>query len=363
MKPAIHQIIPSIRSGDAVGNTTLRLRDTLRKLGYKSDIYRESCSPDLKSETLPAEKYLDVSDPENIVFFQYSIGSELGRFVYHLPDQIVLIYHNISPPDDFIGIHDHVVGELFHGRKQVAQFADRCLLGVSESEFNRQELVDMGFPRTALLPLAIDFDALNTEPDPFILDAYDDEKHNFLFVGRIVPNKGIEDLIKLYAHYKKFVSHDCRLIIAGDWSGFERYHGQLLKLIDSIDLPHVVMPGRVDFSQLLAFYRLASVYISMSKHEGFCVPLLEAMHFDVPVMALSAAAVPETMDGAGVLVNNLEFAEMAEMLDLLAQPGQFRDRIIESQQNRLQRYREVPFEEHLKRVLDLAMDVAEGKGK
>jgi L-malate glycosyltransferase len=362
MPGVIHQIIPTLRRGDAVGDTALRTRQVLRDMGYTSEIYRERCETDLRDESLPAEAYLEASDSGNLVIFHYSIGSELGRFVYALPDRVILWYHNITPPEYFIGVHDHVVGELYHGRKQVEQFAGRVLLAAGGSEYNRAELEAMGFAHTTVLPYAIRFDHLDGQPDPFVMDSFADHRRNFLFVGRVVPNKGLEDLIKLYAHYKKYVSHDSRLLIVGDWSGFERYRLQLLKLIDGIDLPHVVMTGRADLEQLRAFYRLADVYVSLSRHEGFCVPLLEAMHFDVPVLARAAAAVPETMDDAGVLINDLDYAEAAEMLDILANPGPFRERVLRGQRQRLERFKAVPFEKHLERVVAMAQELVRRGG-
>ncbi len=361
MKAAVHQLVASLRGGDAIGDTILRTRDALRRLGYRSEIFREQCAPDLVGDSFPAEDYLPHSAPDSFLIFHYSIGSELNRLVYNLPDRIILSYHNITPPEYFIDIHNHVVGQLYHGRRQLACFADRCLLATGVTEFNRRELDELGFPRTAVLPLALDFSALDVEPDPVTRAAYDDHRHNFLFVGRIIPNKRIEDLVKLYAHYKKYVSHDCRLLIVGDWTGFEAYRRQLLQLIASIDLPHVVLPGRVDLSQLVAFYSVADVYCSLSEHEGFCVPLLEAMHFDVPVLARAAAAVPETLDGAGVLIRELDFPAAAEMLKLLTEPGLVRERILEGQRRRLERFRSIDFNSHLQSILQQAFQAA-GEG-
>jgi len=354
MSGEIHQLVSDLRRGDAIGNTVLRTRQALRRLGYKSEIFRETCTADLAAETFPAEDYLQISSPQQSLIFHYSIGSDLNRMAYALPDRIILSYHNITPPEFYLGIHDHLVGQLYHGRKQLACFADRCALAVGATEYNRRELEQLGFPRTGVLPLALDFDHLDIEPDPFIRAAYSDHRRNFLFVGRIVPNKRIEDLIKLYAHYKKFVSHDSRLIIVGTWRGFERYHEQLMRLLADIDLPHVVMPGAVDLNQLAAFYSVADVFCTMSEHEGFCAPLLEAMFFDVPVLARAAAAVPETMDGAGVLLQELNFAEAAEMLRLLAAPGLFRERVLEGQRERLARFRAVDIEARIESVIKAA---------
>ena len=354
MSGELHQLVSDLRRGDAIGNTVLRTREALRRLGYKSEIFRETCAAELKDDTFPAEDYLEISSPERRLIFHYSIGSDLNRMAYALPDRMILSYHNITPPEYYLGIHDHLVGQLYHGRKQLACFADRCALAVGDTDYNRRELEELGFTRTGVLPLALDFDHLDVEPDPYIRAAYGDHRHNFLFVGRVVPNKRIEDLIKLYAHYKKYVSHDSRLIIVGTWRGFERYHDQLMRLLADIDLPHVVMPGAVALNQLAAFYSVADVFCTLSAHEGFCAPLLEAMYFDVPVLARAAAAVPETMDGAGVLLEELNFAEAAEMLRLLATRGLFRERVIEGQRERLARFRAVDIEERLEGVIRAA---------
>lgn len=362
-KRTIHQIVPNIRRGDAIGNTSLSLQRVLRSIGFESEIYREKCSADLEQSTRPAEEYLNVSSPDNIVIFHYSIGAELNRFVYNLPDNVIIIYHNITPPECFVDIHNHVVGELFHGRKQLNAFAPKALMGIGVSEYNRLELEEAGYLNTDVLPLVINFDDFNAKPDPVLLEMLDDHMATFLFVGRIVPNKALEDLILLYAHYKKFVSHDSRLVIAGDWTGFEKYYLYLLRLANLIDLPDFIMTGRVDFSQLIALYKSAAVYISTSQHEGFCMPLLEAMHFDIPVMAVNKGAIAETMDGAGVLVNSLNFAEMAEMLNLMVEPGIVRNRLLEGQQSRLDRYKNYPFEEKLLQIIKRAEELADGRAK
>jgi len=352
MAPAVHQIVPNLRSGDAVGNTVLKTRKILRSFGLESDIYCEQHSSDLAGDVMAIEDYLDVSDAESVVLYHYSIGSETGRFVYHLPDRVVLIYHNITPPEYFLDVHNHVVGELYHGRKQVRQFADRVAWAVGDSEFNARELRDMGFRNTSVLPLALDFSDFDGPADPTILSAYDDFKRNFLFVGRIVPNKALDDLIRLFAHFKKYVHHDCRLIMVGDWSGFEAYHNSLLHLIDTIQMPDVLMTGRVDFSQLLAFYSVADAYISLSRHEGFCVPLLEAMYMNLPVMARGSAAVPETMDGAGVVVDEAaSYAEMAEMMDMITSEGYFKEELLKGQHQRLQRFMDIDFKAELLELL------------
>jgi glycosyltransferase involved in cell wall biosynthesis len=359
-KLAIHQIVPNMRSGDAIGNTSLSLQRVLQSIGFESEIFRESCTPDLEDSTRPAAEYLDVSSADNIVFFHYSIGSDLNRFVYNLPDNVVIIYHNITPHEYFVDIHNHVVGELYHGRKQLNAFASKAIMGLGDSEYNRLELEEAGFQNTDLLPLVVSFDDLDAKPDPVMMEMLDDHKATFLFVGRVVPNKALEDLIILYAHYKKYVSHDSRLIIAGDWAGFETYYNYLMKLAYTIDLPDFTMTGRVDFSQLIALYKSAAAYISTSQHEGFCLPLLEAMHFDIPVMALDKAAVAETMGGAGVLAKSVDIPEMAEMLNLMVEPGIFRNRLIEGQQKRLAEYKEFPVEDNLRRIIKRAQELAGG---
>ena len=115
---------------------------------------------------------------------------------------MMLVYHNITPPEYFLGVHDQLVRQCYHGRRELLPYRSRCDLALGDSEFNRQELEALGFPRTAVLPVVPDFTPSRCRPDARVLDAYDDEWTNILFVGRLIPNKRPDNVIRFFHAYQ-----------------------------------------------------------------------------------------------------------------------------------------------------------------
>ena len=195
----------------------------------------------------------------------------------------MVIYHNITPAHFFLGFHPHLAGLCHHGRRELAAFAARTELALGDSEFNRQELEQAGFARTAVLPIVLDLSLYERPPSPVVRRLYDDGRTNVLFVGRIIPNKKIDDLVRSFAVFQKWVKPHSRLLLVGDHRGFERYFDRLQELVRELRVDEVVFTGQVDDDELYAYYRLADVFLCLSEHEGFGVPLQEAMHFGLPV--------------------------------------------------------------------------------
>jgi glycosyltransferase involved in cell wall biosynthesis len=193
----------------------------------------------------------------------------------------------------------------------------------------------------------IDPRPLEEEPNPVVLRMFDDAKTNFLFVGRCIPNKRIEDVIKVFCYYQRFIDPNSRLLLVGETHGFERYFDSLVRLVDDLALEDVVFTGHVDTDDLAAYYRVADLFLSMSEHEGFCAPLLEAFRFGLPVMAFDAGAVAETLSGAGVLVQEKSFDRIAEMAHLLVHDESLRERVVAGQNRVLERRVESRDEEAL----------------
>jgi glycosyltransferase involved in cell wall biosynthesis len=176
----------------------------------------------------------------------------------------------------------------------------------------------MGFHPTGVLPLILDPDRLSLPANDVVLEMFDDDKTNFLFVGRVIPNKCFHDLIKVFAFYQRFIDRNSRLLLVGEWVGFEKYHEALVRMVDDLALKDVVFTGHVEDDDLAAYYRVADLFLCLSEHEGYCVPIVEAFRFGVPVMALDAGAVPETMAGAGVLIREKRIDEIAMMAHAIA---------------------------------------------
>jgi glycosyltransferase involved in cell wall biosynthesis len=152
-----------------------------------------------------------------------------------------------------------------------------------------------------------------------------------------VPNKKIEDIIRLAEHYQRYVDAYYRFIFVGRYDGVPRYYDMLRALVAEFGWlqERFLFTGPVPDAELAAYYRASSVYISMSEHEGFCVPLVEAMAADVPVLAYSCTAIPETLGGAGVQFAPKHFELAAELLYELAYDDGVRAAVLDGQRRRL----------------------------
>jgi glycosyltransferase involved in cell wall biosynthesis len=279
----------------------------------------------------PLWEYREVSSPETVCVYHFSIGSAAGRLIHGAPDRLVVVYHNITPARFFLGFHPHLAGLCHHGRRELEAFAGRAELGLGDSEFNRAELEAAGFSRTAVLPIVLDLSLYDRPPSPVVRRRYDDGRVNVLFVGRVIPNKRFEDLIRSFAVFQRWLNPRSRLLLVGDTRGFERYLHRLRELVRELRLEEVVFTGQVDDDELYAYYRVADVFLCLSEHEGFCVPLQEAMHFHLPVIAYDAGAVRETLHGGGVLLGDKSPDLVADLLDRVTHGGPLRRAVLESQ--------------------------------
>ena len=232
------------------------------------------------------------------------------------------------------------------------RYIDRCDLAMGDSAFNRQDLEQFGFTRTAVLPVVPDFSHLDGAPNRFVAGQYDDEWTNIVFVGRVISNKKIEDLIRFFHTYNIRYNPRSRLLIVGAFSMFERYMATLYHLIDELDLHHVHFAGHVSDEELVAYYEVADLFLCASEHEGFCVPIVEAFYEEVPVLAYAATAVPATMDGAGVLFTEKDPEVVAALMDALISNHALRDTVIDRQLAAVDRLRAQDFDGTLLRLID-----------
>src|SRR6185503_10618388 len=162
------------------------------------------------------------SHPDNLLIHHFSIGSRASRVAYALPDRMALVYHNITPPEYFVGVHKQLVELCWKGRRELKAYVDRCDLALGDSEFNRQELEALGFPDTGVLPVVPDFSHLAGTPDSRVAGQFDDDCTNILFVGRMIPNKRIENVIRIFHAYRTHFNQRSRLLLVGSHGGFEK---------------------------------------------------------------------------------------------------------------------------------------------
>jgi glycosyltransferase involved in cell wall biosynthesis len=348
----VNQWVPAAHQGDAIGDSARRVRALLRELGHDSEIYALTIDDELQGDVRPFSH--EDARRGDITIFHYALPSPMTEAFARLPRGRVLQYHNVTPAHFFAPYDPGVFRLAAIGRQELEQLAGATDAALGDSEFNRQELVDLGFSNTAVFPIAVDFDRIRRAPRRPVVEALlSDGLVNFLYVGRIVPNKKIEDYVRLAEHYKRYVDIDYRFVFVGKTDGLPRYYDMVHALIAEYRIPpdRFIFTGPVPIEDLAAYYRTAHVYVSLSEHEGFCVPLLEAMAADVPVLAYSATAVPDTLGEAGVqfFPKDLEYA--AELLGELSYNDTLRSRIIDGQRRRLEDFGEARVRRNLDRVL------------
>jgi len=350
----IHQITPALLYGDGVSNHVIEMWKLFRSWGYKSEIFTQYCHPRYTEICRDYRQY--ESSPENVLIFHYAIGSDVTDFVRELPDRVLLYYHNVTPPRFFRGINPDMVSLLVRGRQQLNAFRD-VPLAIAASEYNRQELLRVGFKNVIVVPYILDFSGLESSADSdagmAIREKYDDGAINILFVGRIAPNKRQDDLIRVFNYYHKFVNSQSRLLLVGSPVGSEVYQSYLESMVGGLSLGDTVhFCGHVGLEEGLgAYYKVASVFVSMSEHEGFCIPLLESAHFGVPIIAYKATGVPYTLGDSGILVERKRFDVIAEMVHALTSDALFREEVIAGQSRLLRRFSSADHIEQLRHAI------------
>jgi len=349
----VNQWVPAAHRGDAIGDSARRVRTALRGMGHASELYALTIDDDLQGDVRPFD------DPGarrgDVTIFHFALPSPMTEPFAALGGGRVLQYHNITPARFFAPYEPALFRLASLGRRELAALAGRVDLALGDSEFNRQELESLGFERTGVMPIAVDLGRITRAPRrPALESVLNDGLVNFLFVGRIVPNKRIEDHIRLAEQYKRYVDVCYRFIFVGRTDGVPRYYAAIQALLDRYEMPpeRFVFTGAVPDEDLAAYYRTADVYISLSEHEGFCVPLLEAMAAGVPVLAYASTAVPDTMGGAGVLFSPKDLEHAAELAGLLAYDGTVRSAVIAGQRKRLAAFDDARIERDLRAVID-----------
>jgi len=336
MKKVI-QIIPSVGYGDAVGNDCLAVAEALSGMGYETGVYARTVDGRVRNPLVRDFSRLPRLSGDDVVILNHCTGSDLCEKFKKMNGRKMMIYHNITPPRFFEGFSREMEQNLSEGYRQTRDLASVVEYCMPISEFNASDLTDMGYTCPMFIrPPLIPFGDYKKKPDKRITDKYGGGGFtNILFVGRIAPNKKQEDVIKAFAYYQRNVNERSRLFLVGNDKGLERYSLALKRYAVALGCENVVFTGHTRFEELLAYYKLADVFLCMSEHEGFCVPLAEAMFFDVPIIAYDSCAVPETLGGSGVLIKDKDPVFVSLMIDRLVGDKALRRRVIEGQRKRL----------------------------
>jgi len=349
---SVHQFHIKLSAGDAISNQVLGIRRLLHNLGYRSEVFCEQVPVGLHVQAKHFTQYKRYTSADSILLLHFSTAYSpvVMEWLAQLPDRKVLIYHNITPHTYFAGINDVYMAASKAGREQLPDLQSLTCAGWADSAYNAQELISVGWEQTGVLPIIFDARRYQkTRPDRAVLQRFPGT--NLLFVGRVAPNKCFEDLILTFTYLKRRVCPAARLLLVGSSARMQVYLDYLHTLVKRLALEDVVFTGHVSDRVLMAYYRSASVYLSMSEHEGFGVPLLESMHFGVPVVAYKAAAVPETLGDSGMLITQKVYPYIAELLGILIADQELRQKIIAGQRERLKEFAPERIQERLRTLL------------
>ncbi len=303
----VHQFVPALLPRDATGDHTLALRDALRDAGYASEIYVEAAHDELWHEATYFERYPERARPDDILVYQLSTASPVAEFLMGRTEILVLDYHNVTPASFYDGWEDHTSDKVTLARAQVEALAPRATLGIADSAFNAAELERFGCRATDVVPIIVDVESVQHDCDErerSRLAADHGDATVLLFVGRLSPNKSQHDLVEALLLYRRWFDPDARLHLVGP-AVTETYAAAVFGFAGELGLGGAVRHGEhLTAAQLTAWYADADVFVCLSEHEGFCIPLLEAMGSGLPVVAYRAGAVPETLGDAGVLLDS-----------------------------------------------------------
>ena len=314
----IHHFVPVLHRGDAVGRHTLRLRDASRARGFHSEIYVDTVDPETAAETAPVLSYAGAAEKGDVVVYQFATASAMAPWLAGRSETLVVNYHNITPPELMAPWDNHLALGQLRAQGDLRLLAPRTALAVADSAYNQAHLAQAGFATTAVIPPSA---AL----DPTVTTATGRAEPpggggaRWLAVGRVSPNKAIESTIAALAVARAHGDPAATLQVIGK-PATDSYVAALHRYVAEMGLADAVtFAGHASDATVASAYAAADVLVVTSEHEGFCVPVVEAMGAGLPVVAFDQGAVPEVLGGAGALVSDKDpYALAAAIADLLA---------------------------------------------
>jgi len=344
----IIQMLPTMSYGDAVGNDVLALHNVLVKNGYETGIYAENIDPRLPEELVKKISEMPKLSKKDVVIWHMAIGTDLNYKIAKLSARKMMIYHNITPAHFFEPYSSTSCRLCLEGEEQLRYLANKVDYCLADSGYNKQDLIERGgcTGKIDVLPILIPFSDYEKKPDAKVIRKYRNDGYtNILFTGRIAPNKKQEDVIRAFYMYQKYYNPKSRLFLVGSSGGMEAYSNKLKGYVKELELKNVIFTGHIKFDEILAYYTLADVFLCMSEHEGFCVPLVEAMCFDVPIIAYDCTAIGDTLGGAGIMLSGKDPLEAAGMVDYLMQHPEVKEKVVQGQRERLKYFEHDRIEE------------------
>ncbi len=360
---AIHQFHGGSGVGDAITAGLFYTRELLRGLGFASEIYCIDVAAALEGEIHAAPTFVD--DPEILLLVHFSWAIAYDQWLARLKCRKALVYHNITPEEFFDGGWFNTTAQV--SRRQLAGLRPLTQAALAQSHYSARELESAGFSPVDVLPLL--FDPATWRSASFDTDYLEelraDDAFKILFVGRIVTNKCQEDLVRVVDRLRRMMAppekggRAVKLILAGGLGAGAAYRDRLVRVTRELGLEaHVELAGKVDDARLKALYRGCDVFLSLSEHEGFCVPVIEAMAFDLPVVAYAASAVPETVGQGGLVLADKDAGRVAATLKVLSDEPELRRRLVRAGRDNVRRFSRDRTIHGLARFLRDRLDVA-----
>jgi len=328
MSTPIHQLLPAAAPRDAITGQAFAWRDLLRAWGYESEIVAEHVDPELMGTAHTLNRAGKRLVSEGALLLRYALWSATAEVGLRANGPTALCYHNITPGELLRGFNPRLAELCDRGRAALAGFRGRADALIADSSFNATELRDAGLGDATVVPLLLDLPLEVPRRLP-------NREPIVVTVGRIVPNKRLDDVIKSFALYQRRHAPEASLVIVGSDVGFESYRAALEILAARIGVRRVFFTGPISSEARDTWYRRADVYLSMSVHEGFCAPLIEALAHGAPVVARAAGAVPETLGSAGVLLDGGDMPLVSEALNELASSPPTRAALYDAAERRL----------------------------
>ena len=348
-----HQFTATVAYGDAIGNDTFELQRLFWQRGVASDVFGQEAKPGVEAFVRPWHDLRSQPTAETALLVHHSMGNDAISEVARLPHRKAVVYHNITPARFFEGISEQLVRHSELGREQLRELARACELGIADSDFNRQELALAGFDRTAVVPILTDPALFDMAPDDAVARELADERTSVLVVGQILPQKAVLDVLDAFARYRE-QDRSARLYLVGPYAMSGPYLDRVRERIVELDLGRcATLTGSVPPEQLVAYYRGATVLLHLSDHEGFNVPVVEAMRAGLPIVAHAAGATPETLGDAGLLLERKSPEAVATALERVVRDGALRRTLIERGRARLADFAPERVTERLERAFAL----------
>lgn len=332
------QMLVTITYGDAVGNDVLAIDKALNDAGFNTGIYAENIGNRLPLDRVHHISELPKLKDNDVIIYHYAIGAELNYKLPTYSGRKIMVYHNVTPDSFFSDYSLHAQRLSKEGIKGVKYLADKIDYCLADSTFNKLDLEKMGYICPIdVLPILIPFEDYKKEPNKEVIEKYSDDGYiNLLFTGRIAPNKCQEDVIAAFYQFHKNYCEQSRLILVGNYEGMENYYKRLSDYAEQLGIgENVVFTGHIGFDEILSYYIIADAFVCMSEHEGFCVPLVEAMVFNIPIIAYDSTAIAETLGGSGFLIKEKNPLETAGIISFILNNKKIKETMIQNQKERL----------------------------